>query len=273
MIIEYFRPKRISEAIDLLSNNEMDIVPMGGGSNLHRLANKPFAVLDLQELGLNRIKERSNYLEIGATVTLQSLLNTEGLPADIYQVIRLEATYNLRQVATIAGTLVASDGRSPFSAVLLALDASLILVPGLNEVSRQDVLADKVSLSDLLITREKFLHRRMITQVKIPMNVRLAYEYVARTPADLPIVCVALAHWPSGRTRLVLGGYGTSPQLAMDGIDPSGIELVARDAYSQAGDHWGAADYRQEIAGVLANRCWEKINTGANDDKRSIEIA
>jgi CO/xanthine dehydrogenase FAD-binding subunit len=266
MIIEYFRPKKIAEAIELLSKTGMNIIPIGGGSSLNHSSSDSFAVVDLQELGLNTLKKRGNYFEIGATVTLQKLLEMEGLPTAIYQVIRHEATYNLRQVATIAGTLVASDGRSPFSAALLALDASLFLAPGKERVPMQQESVDKMSLGDLIATREEFLNRRLITQVTIPLNVRLVYEYVARTPADVPIVCVALANWPSGRTRLVLGGYGSSPMLALDGIDPGGIELVARDAYSQATDQWASAEYRQEIAGVLTGRCWQKLFSEHDND-------
>jgi CO/xanthine dehydrogenase FAD-binding subunit len=95
--------------------------------------------------------------------------------------------------------------------------------------------------------------------VTVPSNVRLAYEVVARTPADLPIVCAALARWPSGRVRLALGGFGSAPLLALDGPEASGIDQVARDAYSHAGDQWATAEYRQEAAAVLARRCLLKV--------------
>ena len=84
--------------------------------------------------------------------------------------------------------------------------------------------------------------------------MRLAYEYVARTPADLPIVCAAVAVWPSGRTRVVLGGYGEEPVLAMDGPDGGGAEIAAKDAYSHSEDQWATTEYRQEMAKVLVNR-------------------
>jgi hypothetical protein len=85
--------------------------------------------------------------------------------------------------------------------------------------------------------------------------VRLAFETVARTPADRPIVCAALAQWPSGRTRLALGGYGQAPLLAMDGNEPGGVETAVRNAFAEAGDEWASAEYRSEMAAVLAKRC------------------
>jgi CO/xanthine dehydrogenase FAD-binding subunit len=45
----------------------------------------------------------------------------------------------------------------------------------------------------------------------------------------------------------------------MDGPEAGGIENAARNAYSQAGDQWASADYREEIAGILARRCLEKL--------------
>jgi CO/xanthine dehydrogenase FAD-binding subunit len=91
--------------------------------------------------------------------------------------------------------------------------------------------------------------------VRLPSNTRLAYESVARTPVDLPIVCAALAQWPSGRVRLALGGFGEAPVLAFDGPEPGGLEIAARDVYSRAGDEWASPEYRQEVAGTLAKRC------------------
>ena len=103
--------------------------------------------------------------------------------------------------------------------------------------------------------RGERLRRRLITRLTLPLNARLAYEYVARTPADLPIVCAAVAVWPSGRVRLALGGYGAAPRLAFDGTEADGADIAAQSAYSHCGDEWASADYRQEIAGVLVERC------------------
>jgi CO/xanthine dehydrogenase FAD-binding subunit len=266
MIVAYYRPHKIEEAIELLAQSELDIFPIGGGSSLDHHSTKPFAVVDLQNLGLNEIVERGKFLEVGASVNLQTLLERKGLHPAIYQVIRQEATYNLRQVATIAGTLIASDGRSPFTAALIALDTALYLAPGQEKVPTQDILVDKVNLGDLVIWKKEILNKRLVTQVIIPSNVNFVYEYVARTPFDLPVVCVALAHWPSGRTRLVLGGHGSTPKLVLDGLDAGDVELAARDAYSQAGDEWASAEYRQQVAAILARRCLQKVKEDYSND-------
>ena len=273
MIVEYHRPEDLAAALSLLSRKEPVTFPLGGGSQLNQPSSERFAVVDLQDLGLSDIHRRGNNLEVGATATLQALarfLETEpGISCApiLRSVIYYEATHNLRNVATIAGTLVGADGRSPLAAALLALDARLVLMPGASPVSEPDseeeggeppgdtLAGSMLSLGELLPLRREALHGRLITQVQIPLNALLAYEYVARTPADRPLVCAAAARWPSGRTRLALGGYGAAPVLALDGPEASGVEPAALDAYSQAEDDWASAEYRSEIAAVLARRC------------------
>jgi len=248
MIIEYHRPQTLDEALSLLARSGLKTLPLGGGTLLNRPSDERFAVVDLQALGLNALERRGNSLSLGAMVTLQALLESPGLHPALDAAIRHEASYNLRQVATLAGTLVSADGYSPFATALLAMDASL-------ELKSATTPASRMSLGDFLPVRGDDLSGRLITSMTLPLNVSLAYEAVARAPFDLPIVCVALARWPSGRTRLALGGFGDAPVLALDGPEPGGIEVAARNAFSQAGDEWASAEYRQDVAATLAQRC------------------
>jgi CO/xanthine dehydrogenase FAD-binding subunit len=252
MIVEYHRPDTIDEALRLLQREVPRTSPMGGGTVLNRPSPDPLVVVDLQSLGLSRIEPHGHSLQVGATATLQPLLDTPGLQPALVRAIRHEATYNLRQSATLAGTLVSADGRSPLAAALLVLDVQL-------ELAGPGGKREKIGLGDLLPLRGELLQGRLITSLTIPLNIRLAYEYVARTPADLSIVCAAAARWPAGRTRLVLGGFGASPLLTLDGPESAGAEQAARDAYSQAEDEWASAEYRQEMAVVLARRCLQEL--------------
>jgi CO/xanthine dehydrogenase FAD-binding subunit len=275
MIIEYHRPNTLDEALTLLARRDPATVPLGGGSLLNAPAPEPVAVVDLQNLGLNEIRRRGSALETGATVTLQELdawlAEAAGIPyaGALGRAIRHEATYNLRNVATLAGTLVGADGRSPLTTALLALDARLAVLPEMQPASgdseEQTETPGKaqgeadLSLGDFLPLRSERPRGRLITQVLLPLNARLGIEWVARTPADRLIVCAAVARWPSGRTRVALGGFGRAPVLALDGPEPGGAEVAARNAYAQAGDEWASAEYRQEVAAVLTRRCIEGL--------------
>ena len=134
---------------------------------------------------------------------------------------------------------------------MLALGAELDILPG----------DEQISLGSFLPLREQRKPNYLITHITIPNHVGLAYEYVARTPADLPIVCAAIAQWPSGRTRVALGGFGHAPLLAMDGPEADGAESAARDAYREAGDQWASAAYRSDVAGTLVARCLNGFKT------------
>jgi CO/xanthine dehydrogenase FAD-binding subunit len=243
MITAYHRPKTLDEAMALLTRP--NIVPLGGGTLLAHPTADPVEVVDLQALRLDTVKKRGNHLEVGATVTLQELLESEHCPAALKAALRLESPLNLRNAATVAGTLVACDGRSTFAACLLALDAKLTQI-----VDRRSSI---VNLGDFLPLRP----RGLITALTLPLNVKLAFDFVARTPADKPIVCAALAQWKSGRTRLALGGYGKSPLLAMDGTESEGVEAAARNTFHEATDEWASAAYRMDVAATLAQRCLE----------------
>jgi len=255
MIIEYHRPQTLNEALSLLSRHQPATYPLGGGTVINQGMEDPIAVVDLQALGLSTITSLGNQLQIGATVTLQQLLEFNGFAEDIYKAIKHEATYNLRQMASIAGTLVAASGRSPFATVMLALNASL-------EFRALGDNPEQVEVGNWLPMRDRTKPNKLITAVSIPTNTRLSYEYIARTPADQPIVCAAAVQWGSGRTRLALGGWGKSPVLALDGPNSDGIEAAALNAYSMAADEWASADYRQEMAGILATRCMQRIVAG-----------
>jgi CO/xanthine dehydrogenase FAD-binding subunit len=245
MIREYHRPKTLEEALKLLQHPEA--VPLGGGSWLSQQKEREVIAVDLQALGLNTIERRGPFIEIGAQVTLQQWLESEDCPEDMRRAISLEAPLNLRHTATVAGTIVTCDGSSPFVTALLALDARL--------VRYEDGKQQETFLGDFL----PFRPHGLITTVRIPAQVKFAFEYVARTPLDVPIVCAALTRWPSGRTRLTLGGWGEHPRLAMDGPEAEGLEIAARNAFYEAGDERASAEYRREIAAVLARRALEKV--------------
>lgn len=246
MITAYHRPQTLEEALTLMS--QPDTLPLGGGTLLSHGGTDSLQVIDLQLLGLNTITKSGSSLELGATVTLQQLLESEYCPEALKSALKLEAPLNIRNAATIAGTLVSCDGRSTFTTTMLALDAKLDLRKSSND-------SQVSNLGDFLPLRP----RGLITSLTIPLYVKLAFEYVSRTPADKPIVCTALAQWNSGRTRFVVGGYGTSPLLAMDGTEAEGLETAARNAFHEATDEWGSAEYRMDIAVTLAKRCLENI--------------
>jgi putative selenate reductase FAD-binding subunit len=245
MITTYHRPQTMDEALALL--NQPNTLPLGGGTLLSKPTTDSVAVVDLQALELDSLRVEGNDLKVGATCTLQALYESEHCPAALKTALKLEAPLNIRNTATVAGTLVSSDGRSPFAAALLAMDAKVDYRPLTVDRPSSTVFG----LSEFLLTHPKAL----IISIAIPLNIKFAFEYVAKTPLDKPMVSASVAQWNSGRTRLVLGGYGKTPVLAMDGTEADGIESAAKNAYHEAQDEWASAEYRMDVAATLARRC------------------
>jgi putative selenate reductase FAD-binding subunit len=244
MITEYHRPQTLDEALLLLRRKTLKTLPLGGGTRLIRSKETDFAVVDLQNLSLDQIHWAGVNLEIGGTVKLQTLLNTADIPGALQRAIRNEGGANFRNQATIAGEIVACGGRSAFVTTLLAMDARLVWAPGGKEVG----------LGDFLALRATWESDGLISQVVLPLNGNVLLEIVARTPHDQPILCVAVCHWPSGHTRVALGGAGKTPILAMDGLDMTGAEQAARNAYLRANDEWASAEYRSQTASELVRQ-------------------
>ncbi len=252
MITEYHRPDSLEELLSLVSRKSPRTIVLGGGLYINEVIKESIAVADLQKLDMTAIQKKGKNLQIGAAITLQDMIDSDHISSALTKSIKHQETYNRRQVATLAGTLVAANGRSAVAGVFLALDAEMVISGAKSDT-------EKIRLGDFLPVREDKLAGRVITEISIPVDVRVSYQYVARSPADLPIVGAAVTQWTSGRTRAVLIGYGNQPVMVLDGPEADGVVEAAKDAYSDAVDQWAGAAYRSDTAGILVKRCLEEI--------------
>jgi CO/xanthine dehydrogenase FAD-binding subunit len=257
--LEYHRPKSLQQALGLLGRSR----PMGGGTALTPRRAELDSVLDLQDLDLAGHELRAGQLVLGAMLRLQALTEEiPALPPAVSQACRLEAGWNMRNQATLAGCVVTGDGRSPLLAVLLALDASVHLEPGKAEMALQDFLTQ----------RPGSVEGRLIVALGLARGARLGYEGVARSPADRPFVCAALARLDTGELRVVLGGFGDRPIRVEEAegalqragaVTPEAIAAAGNSAgaaYASAGDQWASAEYRAAVAETLVSRLAQGIS-------------
>jgi CO/xanthine dehydrogenase FAD-binding subunit len=273
MISAYHRPTKLAEALTLVARASPPTLPLAGGTQLSRSTRGAVEVVDLQGLGLNEILIRGDHLEIGAMTTLEQLHRSTAVPPALQQAAALEVPLNLRNAATVAGTVVCADGKSTVTGVLLALDATLMVATapsrsagagapstsGARGNPRTSTAGERrVGLGDFLPLRES-ISGSLITRLTVPQNPRVEFEYVARTPKSPPIVFVVVATWPSGRVRAVCGGFGDAPLLALDGVGAMGLIPALRNALHDADDYRGSAEYRMAAATVLTQRCADRL--------------
>lgn len=250
MIREYLRPTSVDQAIILLTEEGKARKPLGGGTSLSRQQAGVLGVVDLQNAGLDDIKASAEGITVGAMVRLSELLQHPDVHSEIKRAIRIDAADNIRNMATLGGWLISSDGRSILTTLLLALDTTLMWEPD----------TKKVRMGDWLPLREHASPGILMTEAAWWTGSQLTFEYVARSPKDRPILVVAVAQWGSGRTRVALGGFGDSAMIAMDGPDSSGVDVASKNAFAEADDPWASGQYRSEVTALLAHRCVHRIN-------------
>jgi CO/xanthine dehydrogenase FAD-binding subunit len=248
-------------------------VALAGGTTLVASGRRDVeGVVDLRDLSLSFVRAQNATLYLGATTTLQGLIDTPELQTFASGVLAETASAaagrNIRNAATIGGIVASAGADDPLLTALLALDTKLgIFAPELRQIP----------LVSFLAYRERLLaDGALITQLSLPLLIGplgAAYCAVGRTARDRPIVCaVARMELSAGVTanvRLALGGVGAVPVranaseqlLERKSLSDQRLEEAAKKAtvgLAPVGDFRGSAEYRREMAVVLARRSLSK---------------
>jgi CO/xanthine dehydrogenase FAD-binding subunit len=291
-LTEYHRPGTVDEAVSLLTRKMPKTVALGGGTWLNgegALGNLKHveAVVDVAALGLNRIEVDTDptsgepkTLRIGAAITHQTLVEHELTSANgtgALRVLGLAAEcmsgLNIRNRATIAGAVCTADESSPLVTALLALDAAVIMHGQKNGKTEEK----SVSISGLLSYRNQILGEGyLITEIQLPYpsaTQRGAFEKVARTPNDYPIVCVtAVGHVANGTAwniHVAVGGINAFPLRLNElrfALERKTVAAVLDTELNNAlanihpqSDFRGSGEYRIEMARILIGRAIARI--------------
>ncbi len=227
----YHRPGTVDEALALLADAKR--VPLAGGTvlNASRDASQ-IELVDLQALGLDQITMAGDRLAIGATATLGSLAESDDVPRWIRELARAEQPSTLRTLATVGGTIAAPTPDSVLIAALLVSDAQVDLAG-----------ADSRPLGALL--SDGVPNGAIITSISIAVDGDGASACTGRTPADVPIVSAVARSSATGMV-MALTGVAATPVLVAPTDPTAGLE--------PSGDFRGSAEYRSELARVLASR-------------------
>lgn len=256
------KPETIEAATHLLL--ESAIRPLYGGVALHRESPVDVsAVVDLSLLGLEQHRAFDKGFAFGSMMTLQAMLNacesmTERVPNARFlaQIIREEAPNTLRNTMTLGDLLIERRANSVLITALVLLDAQI------------EANGWPRFIHDWLIAPEAEVRNALITEVALEIgseNAKTAFEKVARTPKDAPIVG-AMAYVQRDST-----GKLVDVRLALCGVDsyPIPVSSVDEELMANQGDieaalskltltpphnHWGSSAYRTEMAHVLLRR-------------------
>jgi CO/xanthine dehydrogenase FAD-binding subunit len=175
-----------------------------------------------------------------------------------------DAAVNVRNAATVGGTMVVAPVDSEFILALLALAAELDTRSALSErtttQSLDRFLADPAAALDGGLVTEVRLH--------VPRCATGGLAHVGRTPSDRPIVAAAaVVTGDPAAARIALGGVALLPLLvelapAMPGASSLlGQEAAVTQAIATAepyADFRGTVEYRRAMGELMAARALEQ---------------
>ena len=274
---DYHRPTTVAEAVGLLQQNPDAKVLAGGHSLLPamklRLA-APSALVDLSQVeGLTGISTNGSVV-IGAMTTYAELRDSAALksalpiiPDTAYQV----GDPQVQAVGTLGGSLAHADPASDFTAVALALDASVKAVgaDGERTISAEDLFVDLFTTS--LAADE------VLTEIQIPAaagRTGMAYEKFRHPASGYAVVGVAAvvsvgADGNVETARIAVTGAtskatrATAAEQALVGQPLAAESIAAAAALANQGlelngDHYASAEYRAHLIGVYTRRALER---------------
>lgn len=271
-VFDYEVAESAEHAIALLGEKE-DAKLLAGGHSLIpamklRLA-RPATLVDIGRVGeLSYVKDEGETIAIGALTRHQDVRDNALLRAQcpiVAYTAGLIGDPQVRHRGTIGGTLAHGDPASDLPAVIVALDAELVVRGAGGERT--------VAASEFFtrIFRTALEPTEMLVEVRVPkLGPSSGWSYVkmSRRAQDWATVAVAVVverNGSIGKASIGLtnmGGTALRASAAEEAIaSGASIEDAARlvaDGTSPPSDHAASSNFRRHLAGVLARRALEE---------------
>jgi CO/xanthine dehydrogenase FAD-binding subunit len=271
---EYFAPRTVEEALDLLARHGGDAKLLAGGQSLVPMMNmrlvRPGVVVDLNRVAtLGGVREEARGLRLGALVR-QHALERDGRIAAAAPLLAEAAPVighlQTRARGTVGGSLVHADPAAELPACMIALDA----VFHLRSARAARACRAQDFFHGLLATALE--PDELLAEVEIPApapRTGHGFAEVARRHGDFALAgaCAALGLDAAGvcrHARLVVFGVGDGPHLAratagLIGERPSTARLTEAGRAAAAeidarGDLHATGEYRRRVAAGLGAR-------------------
>ncbi len=280
--VAYARPETVDQALEMLSSTD-GAAPLAGGQSLinvlkHRVASIELLV-DISRLEeLRTVEGRPDgTLEIGACVTYDELDHSGPVRAAhpvLAEVAGHIEDQQIRNRGTVGGNCCLSDPTNNLPPILVALGATMNVqsVGGMRQVPAEEFFegyfTTAVGEGELL---------RTITVPPLPAGGGAGYSTVAVGADSKALARAAAMVHADGQieeARVVLACVAPAPfrhagmEAALCGSEATAAavreaSLVIGEDLSPPGDVHASADYRREMARVVARRSvWQAIEQG-----------
>lgn len=258
---KYYIAKSLEDAYAVLQKDSKNAI-LGGGLWLKK-ANSPIdTLIDISKLGLDRIIDHKDHVEIGSLVSEREFEISESVKSIADGIVSIGTGEIMgvpfRHMATIGGSVA---GKYPFSDIitpLLALDVTLHFYP-----------ERKISLSEYLSNKDKL---GILVSISIKKEKARGYfKKVEVTALDFPIVNIAICK-VGNQYRISVGSRPSVASLALEAMSYlNGIKHPEAKDFERAAELASTSlrfsnspsaseEYRRALAKTYVRRGLEEVN-------------
>ncbi len=258
-IDKYIVAESLEQAFELNKNRRNTII--GGMLWLKMGRKKIGTAIDLSALGLNSIDEDEDSFRIGCMCTLREIETHEGLNnyfgCSLAKSVENIVGVQMRNLATIGGSIYSRFGFSDILTVLLALDTYVELYSG------------------GIVTLEKYLGMPLDNDILVSIIIKkdsrkILYSSYRLSATDFPVLTCAV----SNKGNKWFTAHGARPMKAFlnvfelssspDDDEINNIISNIKDRTIFGTNMRAGSEYRKTLAGVLTKRNIEAILNGGN---------
>lgn len=245
----YQRPQTIKEAYQLLLESEHNMI-MGGGAWLKLTNRQVETLIDISHLGVDTIQQEEDRIIIGAMTTLRALETSPIIQACTNGILANAANsimgMNVRNIATIGGSIMGKYSFSDLITPLLAMNATLRFYK-----------REPMPLAEFLQT--KHMEQDILLAIEIPHQNSHGYFYnVKKTAIDFAVLNVAIVKGDS-----IVIAIGARPGIAM--VATKAMEFInAQAAFTD--------DIIKQTAQIAQDEIHVSSNFRASEDYRELLV-
>jgi aerobic carbon-monoxide dehydrogenase medium subunit len=272
---EYFAPRELDAALDLLAEHGEEGKVLAGGQSLvpamnFRLA-RPKSLVDINRIeSLDYVREADATLHIGALARharFEAPVASGALGVLLPRVARHIAHLPIRVRGTFAGSLAHADPASEWCLLATTLDAELVAA---RRGGTRVLKAEQFFLGALTTA---LAADELLTEIRLPLlgeEWQAGFVEFSRRTGDFALaMCAALLHFEDGRVaaaRIGVGGASDRPlrcaaaeTILLGGDGGGAAARAAANAAAQAIEHpledlHADAEYRRDLVRAMVER-------------------
>ncbi len=245
IIKDYIRPNTLDQAYEILIKDKRNII-LGGGAWLKLRKTEFNTAIDLSNLGLDEIKEDKDFIHIGSSVTLRQIETNKSIIKELpifVQAVSSIMGLNVRNIATIGGSIIGKFSFSDLLAPLLVMDVTLVFHK-YGDIKLQEYLDYKKFPEDILLN------------IKIKKeSYKSYYKTVKKTALDFSVINFAIT---KGETLRI--AIGSRPGIALRAFESEKLrdieditKSVAKEI-SVGSNSRSSKEYREELLKIYIKR-------------------